>query len=127
MNEKKRAAPTVGAVNDGNGQILLRGFKPKKDFITEFEPAQGTIASILRRGRENALTCRQLSKIAGLSKRKITMKICKERREGAPIMSSGSGFWLAEDSGEVLRCVKALHARAAQIHKTANAMEKRYG
>ena len=44
MNEKKRAALTVAAVNDGNGQILLRGFKPKKDIITDFEPAQGTIA-----------------------------------------------------------------------------------
>ena len=35
MNEKKRAALTVAAVNDGNGQILLKGFKPKKDIITD--------------------------------------------------------------------------------------------
>lgn len=128
MREKEKAAPTAPTVESGKDeQTILTGFKLTKDFIMEFEPAQGSIASFLNRGRENALTCRQLSRIAGLSKRKITMKICKERREGAPIMSSGSGFWLAEDSAEVLRCVKALHARAAQIHKTANAMEKRYG
>ena len=71
MNEKKRAALTVAAVNDGNGQILLRGFKPKKDIITDFEPAQGTIASILNHGKENAITCREIANITGLPFRRV--------------------------------------------------------
>ena len=125
MNEKKRAALTVGAVNDGNGQILLRGFKPKRDFIMEFEPAQGTIASILSRGKDNALTAREISRIMGISFRRVTLRICAERRAGAPILSDcHNGFWLAEDEAEVRRCINALHARAAQIHKTARALEK---
>ena len=125
MNEKKRAALTVGAVNDGNGQILLKGFKPKKDIITDFEPLQGTIASILNHGKENALTCREIANITGLPFRRVTRRICAERRAGAPILSDNhNGFWLAEDEAEVRRCINALHARAAQIHKTARALEK---
>ena len=125
MSKKENAVPTAATVKDGNGQILLTGFKPKKDYITGFAPAQDTVASVLCRGRENALTAREIARITGLPFRSVTLKICAERRAGAPILSdSRNGFWLAEDETEVKHCVNALHARAAQIHRTARALEK---
>lgn len=128
MSDKEKAAPTAPTVESGKGQILLEGFKPKTDHIIKFEPAQDSIAAILQRGREHALTTREIARITGLSFRRVTLKICAERRAGAPILSDNRhGFWLAENEEELIDCVHRLHARAAQIHKTAREMEKRYG
>lgn len=129
MNQKENAAPTAPTAGNGKDeQTILTGFKLTKDFITEFVAPQGTIASILQRGREHALTTREIARITGLSLRRVTLKICAERRGGSPILSDNRhGFWLAENEEELIDCVHRLHARAAQIHKTANAMEKRYG
>ena len=125
MNENKKAAPAAARAKGGNGQTIITGFKSKTDYIREFEPAQGTIASILNHGKENAITCREIANITGLPFRRVTRRICAERREGAPILSDcHNGFWLAEDEAEVRRCINALHARAAQIHMTARALEK---
>ncbi len=123
----KRKAAQVLQHQDGGEQTRLDGFDelPNTDYIRGFEPAQGSIAFLLPRGRVGALTTRDLSQITGKQPREITRAICAERRAGAPILSDpGAGFWLAETGDELRKCSAALHRRAGQIHKTARALEK---
>lgn len=123
MNEQKEAALRAGTSEDGGGQLCFAELSlPADQLITFFEPMQGTIASFLSRGRSSALTCRQLCDLTGLEPRQVTLRIMRERREGAPILSDTSGFWLAENAEEVARCVKRLHSRAGEIHRTARAL-----
>ena len=122
---EQKTASGVRSTEDGSGQMSFPGVKiPAQDYITAWTPRQGTIAELLRRGRGNALTCREISRITGLHHREITQRICAERRHGAPILSSSSGFWIAEDVAELKQCVSALHTRAGEIHKTARALER---
>ena len=125
MNTKKEAAP-VYQTESGRGQITFEGFAsmPGSEYIKLFEPAQGTISAVLLRGRDNALTASELSRITGKHPRKVTEQIQRERLHGAPIMSDAAGFWLAENPDEVRRCAAQLHSRAGEIHATARALEK---
>lgn len=124
MSTKKEAAP-VDQTESGRGQVVFDGFETLSgsEYITAFEPGQGTIAAVLLRGRENAMTTSELARITGQYPRKITVQIQRERLHGAPIMSDGTGFWIADNPEEVRRCAAALHARAGEIHKTARALE----
>ena len=124
MNAKKEAAP-VYQTESGKGQVVFEGFEnmPGSEYIRFFEPGQGTISAVLLRGRDNALTTSELSRITGQHPRKITEQIQRERLRGAPIMSDVTGCWIAESPDEVRRCAAALHARAGEIHKTARALE----
>ena len=122
-NGTKKAAPDVATIENGNGQICIDSILiPENDYITAFEPSQGSIASILRHGKEKAITAQEISRRTGLNRRAVTIQIMEERRAGAPILSGGAGFWFAEDADEVRRCVAALHTRAGEIHKTARAL-----
>ena len=125
MREQEKAALSDCSTEDGSGQMSLTGIiRPIQDYITAFTPEQGTIASILRRGRDNPTTCREISRITGLEQRQITKTIQRERQSGAPILSSPSGYWIAENEDELTRCIRALHARAEEIHRTARALER---
>ncbi len=125
MTRKEKAAQVLQH-QDGGEQTRLDGFDelPDTDYIRGFEPAQGSIAFLLPRGRARAITTRELAKITGQPPREITKRVCFERRAGAPILSDpGAGFWLAADADELRRCTFALHRRAAEIHRTARALE----
>ena len=123
MNDNEKAALRAGTSEDGGGQLCFAELFVSADkYITAFEPVQGSIAAFLRRGRSSAITCRQLCDLTGLEPRQVTLRIMRERREGAPILSDTSGFWLAENAEEVARCVKRLHSRAGEIHRTARAL-----
>lgn len=129
MNEKKKAAQVQHQDGDGE-QMQLDGFNelPAIDFITEWTPAQDTIAALLSRNRAQALTTRELARITGQQPRQITKRICYERRHGAPILSDpAAGFWLASDQADARRCAAALHRRAVEVHKTARCLEKAAG
>lgn len=122
MNKKRTAAP-VYQTESGSGQVFFKEVDPSEDdHITCYQPMQGTIAALLLRGHEHALTTKELARVSGLHPRKVTNAIMEERRHGAPILSSGDGFWLAENAEEVRMCVRKLHCRAGEIHKTAQAL-----
>ena len=124
MNEQKEAALRAGTSENGAGQFCFADVVlPGDDYIREFEAAQGSIAALLSRGRSSARTCRELCKLTGLEPRQVTLRIMRERRQGAPILSDTSGFWIADGADEVLMCVRRLHRRAGEIHKTARALE----
>lgn len=130
MNKKRKAAQVLQHPDGKEEQTQLDGFSelPIVDFITEWTPAQGSIAALLRRDRAQALTTRELAKITGQAPREITRRICFERRSGAPIVSDpGAGFWLAADSDEARACAAALHRRASEVHKTARSLERLAG
>ena len=123
-NDQRKAAP-VDQTESGSGQVYFEGFDPSEaDFTIDFQPGQGTVAFLLCKGRKNAQTTRELSRISGLHPREITKAIQQERLHGAPILSDSGGFWLAETSTEVLRCARQLHRRAGEIHRTAHALQK---
>ena len=127
MSENDKAAPGVSSTENGNGQMFFEDFTPVSDSITDFRPAQGSIAFLLLQGRSNALTCRELQRITGLEERSITRAINRERIQGAPILSDTvHGFWLAADAAELNSCLRSLRRRAREIYKTAEAIERRW-
>ena len=127
MMQNEKAVPSNAHRGDGNGQQLrLGGFDnmSDSDFITAFCPKQGSVAALLSKGQDNALTAREISRITGLNPRDVTRAICDERRHGAPILSDpAAGFWLASNVEELRRCITALNRRACEILKTAQGME----
>ena len=124
MNDRKKSAPG-GQTGSGGGQMSIDGFDMSTtDYTIAFQPKQGTIAALLSKGSQNAITAAQLARITNQKPRDITRRIMYERRNGAPIMSCQGGFFLAVTSDELRRCVAALHARAGQIHQTARALEE---
>ena len=125
MRAKKKAVQVLQHP-DGGEQTRLDGFDelPKDNFITAFSPAQGSIAALLPHERGAALTTAQIARITGQKPRAVTLRICAERRNGAPILSDpAAGFWLAADADELKRCAAALHRRAGQVHATARSLE----
>ncbi len=123
MAKSKKAVPAAGTV--GNGEQLRF---PGKEFtvtpVKDYNPKSGTIASLLKKGRENGITANQLAEMTGTEYRSITLRIQRERRNGAPILSDTThGYWLAESADELRRCASALHKRATEIRKTAKALE----
>lgn len=127
MNKKRTAAPVCKTEN-GEGQVAFEGFdESENDCIIKFKPAQGTVAALLLPGRANALTASELARIAGVDRRKVTLEIMRERRNGSPIMSDGTGFWIAENREELVKCCLRLHSRANEIHRTARLMVERIG
>ncbi len=126
MSKKRKPLPVCETGSGEGKQTLLPGIRfSRKNFITDFKPAQGSIAALLLYGRNHALTTSELSRITGKNHRELTREICAERRAGAPILSDpGAGFWLAESIDELQRCAAALHRRAGEIHRTAQALEQ---
>ena len=126
MREQEKAAQVLQHQDGSGQQTTLPEFDlSMPEHIMTFSPVQGSVASFLRYGRGNALTTREISRISGLSLRDVTRAICYERRHGAPILSDpGAGFWLAETAEELRRCVAALHRRAGEIRRTAEALQQ---
>lgn len=124
MKRKKEAVTTAATVFDGKEQLQLDlGASTPLEIHYTAEP--GTIASLLRVGQGKAMTAHEISSVADLPLRIVTKKIQKERLNGAPIMSSPeSGYWLASDATEVIRCAEALHRRAKTQHATAAALKR---
>ncbi len=122
MNGKRRTAAETGTFDSGK-QMNIEGFSNLP--LSDYTPNKGTIASMLSHGRNNATTCRELSRLLDISPREVRRTIQRERRNGTPILSdSECGYWLADSREELLRCVAALQLRAGEIHETARALER---
>ena len=123
MSRTEKAAP-VDQTESGNGQVYFEGFDPSEaDFTIEYQPGQGSIAFLLHRGSNNALTAAELARITDREPREVRREVARERRAGAPIMSGPAGFYLADTAAELRQCARALHRRAAETHRTAAALE----
>lgn len=84
------------------------------------------IADYLMTGAENARTARELATLLHCDIRDITKHIERERRAGAPIVSScnkeNPGYYLAETADELQIYCRRLHQRAGEIYKTRRAL-----
>lgn len=81
------------------------------------------IKELLGIGEKNALTAQELATACRCSTREITKQIHRERLSGAPICSSGSGFYMPESLEEIRHTAAHLYARAREINKIAAALE----
>ena len=90
------------------------------DYTTQF----GIVSGFLLHGQENAIPRRELEKMTGWSGRMVRLMIEKERRSGVPILSNNSsGYFLPGNSAERAQFVRSMRNRAAEILKTAQAVE----
>lgn len=127
MKKKKDAVKAAATAIDGREQMQL-DLGASTPLKVHYTPQAGTIASVLMIGQNNAMTAHELSTITGLPLRIVTKRIQAERLQGAPIMSAPeSGYWLASDATEVIRCAEALHRRAKTQHATAAALKRIVG
>ena len=82
------------------------------------------IADFLSHGPENGVTLRHLKTLTNLPGREIRRMIERERRDGCPIVSDCQrGYWLAETQAEIETFCRSMRARAAEIQRTAAAVE----
>ena len=88
------------------------------------EVERGVIARLLGRGSEAALTRRELEALTGMDGRTVRRIIETGRRSGIPILSDcREGYYLPADERETAAFVRSMRARAAEIWRTAAAVE----
>lgn len=87
--------------------------------------ASSIVVELLSCGQQNATPRRELEKMTGWSGRMVRLMIEKERRAGIPILSdNANGYFLAENPAELEQFVQSMRNRAAEILKTAAAVEE---
>lgn len=88
-------------------------------------PAHIGIASLLLQGEANALTLEVIETLTGIDRRTIRRQIQAERQAGACIcVNNRDGYFLAENEAERARCVASMRRRAAEVYRTADAIER---
>lgn len=80
------------------------------------------IAELLDIGERSAIPSSYLCKILGISRRQLTREIERERRAGAFICASGSGYFLAENVFEFRCYLRTLESRARELDTTRSAL-----
>ena len=121
----RKAAPNDCSIEDGSGeQISLPDVRISDiDFTTAWSGKQG-VAQLLLHGEENAIPLRHLEKMTGWDQRTTRQRIQEERLKGVPILATNqTGYYLPANSEEMKRCVSSMLHRAAEIEKSARAIE----
>jgi hypothetical protein len=124
MIEKEEAAP-VGQTGSGGGdQLMMEEVFSASKFTKNMRKTQG-ISALLMRGEANAIPLHDLKRISGLDGRIIRRMIQDERQNGTCIcVNNKDGYFLAETEAERARCVVSMRHRAAEVNRTANAIER---
>lgn len=121
MTEKKKARRDAATSKRAKVETSRAGRDPHTDFTT----GKAFISSFLLSGRENAIPRRELEKLTDLDGRTVRLMIEQERRAGIPVLSdNASGYFLPATDEERAACVRSLRHRAAEILKTAQAIER---
>lgn len=95
------------------------------NFTTAAEVRQIQIKDFLLTGAENAVPRCHLLQLTGFSDRELRKRIELERRAGIAICADNlSGYYLAADELEKRQFVNSMLHRAAEIAKTAAAIEE---
>lgn len=82
------------------------------------------IASVLKTGKDNAISGRVLCDMLGLTPRELTLKVERERKAGAPICANTSGtpgYYIAADKEEMRDFCGRLKHRINELEKTREA------
>lgn len=87
--------------------------------------ASSRIEDFIPHGAENAITAREISRLTGLSRRRVTLAIETARKSGILICSdSCNGYFLPVTRAEAQRCIRALRSRWKHQARTLAAMER---
>ena len=84
------------------------------------------VQSVLRYGKENAISSNDLVELLGFGeKRNLQKQIERERAAGAVILSDsqGGGYYLSNDPNELKCFIRTLNARAKNTMKAAQSAE----
>lgn len=87
--------------------------------------AQKAVLDVLRKGKQNKVNLKYISKLLGISERHVGY-IIAELREFYPICSTpldGGGVWLAESNKEIVDFIKHIEKLRNQHQLTINFME----
>lgn len=127
MNVKKEPARALAASERAKepGAACRQTTNSVDKFIISTSLGQELhIADFLSHGPENGVTLRHLKTLTNLPGREIRRMIERERRSGCPIVSDCQrGYWLAETQAEIETFCRSMRARAAEIQRTAAAVE----
>lgn len=113
--EKKSARPSAGTPRRATetGSASRADTTPKPQFTPNGPRGQWKISDLLSCGRENAISCRELERLTGLDGRKV-----------APVLADNTtGYYLPAAEHERAACVRSMRHRAAEIMRTAEAIE----
>lgn len=131
MLEAKETRPAVGAAEraEENGSVceaIQLSFLEDTTPISARQPLR--IAELLSHGVANGQTITDLERLTGWKSREIRRMIEFERRSGSLIISDNrNGYYLTADPGEAQRFAQSMRHRAAEIVKTAEAIERARG
>ena len=111
---EEKAAALAGSVSESsNNEFTIYAYRP-----------QGAISKYLLYGQRNAVPLHQLVRLSGMDDRTARRLIEGERRAGMPICSDNqTGYYLAADAAELGRFVRSMQHRAAEILRTARALD----
>lgn len=86
----------------------------------------GTIEEILKVGKENAISTKDLVRLSGSkSVRHLQQRIAQERENGAIICSgSGQGYWLPKNRKEIEDFCETMDKRAKNIFNATKSAKR---
>lgn len=129
MNTKEKAPTSAATLTGAAAEMTAcRASIPISDCTTAAAGRQRKVSELLNRGRENAVPLRHLKKLMKTDGRTVRLMIQQERLSGMPICADNlTGYYLPANEEEKSACVRSLRHRAAEIRKTALAIERGAG
>ena len=125
MSRKKKARPDAATSRRAGQEKQQTRSNSHHKHTTQGPGGQRKIADLLSYGQENAIPRRHLEKLTGLDGRTVRLMIERERHEGVPILADNvTGYYLPATEHERAACVRSMRHRAAQIMRTARAIER---
>ena len=129
MNTKEKAPTSAATLTGAAAEMTAcRASIPISDCTTAAAGRQRKVSELLNRGRENAVPLRHLKKLMETDGRTVRLMIQQERLSGMPICADNlTGYYLPANEEEKSACVRSMRRRAAEIIKTALAIERGAG
>ncbi len=84
------------------------------------------ILAFIPKGRENAISQRDLALVAQVSKRQARRMVEASRQRGNPICSSDSGYWIG-NKADINRTLKRLYSQVKCMQCTIRGLEYALG
>lgn len=128
MIENKKSLAGAGTPNQaGNAKGTDNDQRKSHSYSTadQEQKQEGFIAQFLLVGAGQGLHLRDLVRITHLSEREVRQMIQAERLRGIPILSNNQdGYFLPGHEAERDAFVRSMRHRAAEIMRTARAIER---
>ena len=130
MNTKKDAPTSAATLAEAGAEIAAcsRAAISCNYSTTSAAGRQRKVSDFLSHGRENAVPLRHLKTLLDADGRTVRLMIQHERLTGTPICADNlTGYYLPANEEDKGACVRSMRHRAAEIIKTALAIERGAG